>query len=285
MITIEERIINVYYVLDEELKKLNHKSHKNSKFTDAEILTLGISKELIEKGTDKDFYNLIRENYLYLFPKLPDYSKFILRIKKLGKLLNVLFERLFCNDISDVFVDTMPLELIMGVREKKSKVSKEFYRYGIKPDWGHCESKKIKYFGFKLIGIYSDGLLKKFMLVSARSSEQGCLMKFVKEKNVNSCNIFGDKGFQMNADDIDELKNRDINLEIPPKKNLKNPPKVDNLYHKIRARRHIETAFGQLNDTFKINSFVVRSVLGFTVSILRKIFAFNFSKFFSKNLH
>lgn len=49
------------------------------------------------------------------------------KIKKLGKLLEFLFERLFYNNALDVFVDTMPIEMIMGLGEKNSKVSKVFY--------------------------------------------------------------------------------------------------------------------------------------------------------------
>lgn len=284
MITTEEKIIKVFYEIDEELKKLNHKSHGNSVLSDSEILTIGISKEIINKGTDKDFYLILKENYSYLFPNLPNYSKFIRRIKKLSGLLKLIFERLFSKDISDEYIDTMPLELVVGVREKRSKVSKKFYKYGIKPDWGYCSSKKLNYFGFKLIGIYSNSLIKKFMLVSAKTSEQGSLMKFVKDSDLKNLNMFGDKGFQMNSDDIIELEKRKIKLEIPPRKNLKNPPKVNNLYENIKQRRNIETSFSLLNDYFMINSFPVRSVLGFTVSILRKIFAFNFYQKFIKPL-
>lgn len=276
MITTEEKIIKIFYEIDEELKKLKHKSHKNSECSDSEILTIAISKELINKGTDKDYYLSIKDNYIYLFPNMPDYSKFIRRIKKLSKLMKELFDILFSKELENEYIDTMPIELIMGVREKRSKVSREFYKYGIKPDWGYCSSKKLKYFGFKLVAIYSNSLIKDFMLVPANTSEQGSLMKIVKTNNLNGFNMFGDKGFQMKEDDIIELKNRKINLEIPPRKNLKNPPKVDNLYQKIKNRRTIETAFSQLNDIFMINSFFVRSALGFTVSILRKIFAFNF---------
>ncbi len=152
MITIEDEIIKIFFEVDNKIKEKEYKEAINIKISNSEIITLSIAKELIGKGTDKDFYRSISENYKYLFPNLPHYSKVLKRIKKLSYQIQEIF-KIVLEEKKQVYLDTMPIEIVLGVRCNQSKVVREFYRYGIKPDWGHCESKKKKYFGFKFTSV------------------------------------------------------------------------------------------------------------------------------------
>lgn len=79
-----EIITSVYALVDDVIKQIKFKPKPEpiSKLTDSELFTIMLVRPLILPFCDfKRFYNMFKDNYLYLFPNLPSYKRFIVLYK------------------------------------------------------------------------------------------------------------------------------------------------------------------------------------------------------------
>jgi hypothetical protein len=283
MVSMEEEIINVFFVIDEKLKVFHHESHYHSKLSDSEVITLSIIKELWKTYSDKDFFRLIKEKFSNLFPYLCDYSQYMKRVKSLSYIIFRLIEEYSFNTQDDLFIiDTKPIPLVSNSRAYRTVTPKVFELWRIKPAWGRCAAKKETYFGFKLVALWNKGKIVCFSLVSANTSEQECLMILVRTNNLRNMKIFGDKGFILNVTDKTELAKYNIIVEAIPRKNMK--VIIENIGFKKYKRKGIETCFSVLKLSFFIENIAVRSIIGFTTSITRKVLAYNLRHLHYQNI-
>lgn len=177
MLSIDDKIINIFFKIDEKLKKFEHKSHYHSKFSDSEVISLMITKIFLTLKSDKIFHKLIKEKFSYLFPKLPEYSRYLKRVKNLSFIVFKLIEEFSFETIKDLFIiDTKPIPIIEIQRVNRSILVKIFRQWRINPNYGYCSARKLKYFGFKLICLWNNDKIFCYTLVSANASEQECLM-------------------------------------------------------------------------------------------------------------
>ena len=174
-------------------------------------------------------------------------------------------------------VDSIPIPLLVGVRCYRSIVARICQRYRIRPDWGYCAAKKMYYFGFKLMAITEGSKIWDYTLVPASTSEQAALIALVSRKDLRGFSVFGDKGFLMNPEDKKMLTERQINLEAIPRKNMKQNL-IENLKQKKKLRKAVETSFSQLSSLFDLTHFILRSITGFAVTIIRKVLAYNINR-------
>jgi len=175
-------------------------------------------------------------------------------------------------------LDTVPVPLLVGVRAYRSMVVRISQRYRIRPDWGYCAAKKTYYFGFKMVVLTEGDKILDYTLVPASKSEQAAWMALVSRANLSGIKVFGDKGFQMNTQDKHNLVSRDIHLEAIPRTNMKKIA-IPDLKQKKRLRKSIETSFSQLVGLFGLTHFVLRSIAGFASGLIRKVLAYNFSRY------
>lgn len=216
-------------------------------------------------------------NLAFFFPQLCTYSHLIKRFKYLGPVMKQLSRSIIpLNSDSLKIVDSIPIPLLLGQRAYRSMVVKICQRYRIKPDWGYCAAKKMYYFGFKLMAIIEGEQILGYTLVPASTSEQRALMTLVERENLFHLQLFGDKGFQMNAEDKCLLEQRNISIEAIPRANMKKVV-IDDLNLKKRLRKRIETNFSQLVSLFDLTKFLLRTIFGFASSIIRTVLAYNFS--------
>lgn len=224
--------------------------------------------------SEKQFHRLIKEQFSYLFPKLPEYSRFLKRVKQVSYLAFKLIEEFSFEQRDEFFIiDTKPVPLLERQRANRSILVKIFKQWRINPAYGYCAARKLKYFGFKLVCLWNKGRIVCSSLVSANASEQECLMELVKRNNLCNLKMFGDKGFLMNINDKNELLKSNIIVEAIPRKNMKII--IENLGLKKYKRKGIETCFSILKDTFDIEHLVFRSIMGITTSIIQRILAYN----------
>lgn len=179
-------------------------------------------------------------------------------------------------------IDSAPIPLILGQRAYRSMVVKICQRYRIKPDWGYCAAKKMYYFGFKMMAVIEGEQILDYTLIPASTSEQKALMLLVSREDLTGLHLFGDKGFQMNAEDKHILEQRNIFLEAIPRSNMKNVV-VKDLKLKKHLRKRIETNFSQLVSLFDLTRFLLRTIFGFASSIIRKVLAYNVSCWLKSN--
>lgn len=273
ILTFTEKIINIFFEVDELLKKLGHKDHYHSMISDSEIITLMVFRVHLSIKSEKAFHQLINERFKDLFPKFPEYSRYLKRIKKCGYMSYKLIEELSFKERDDLYIiDTKPIPILERARANRSILVKIFNQWRIKPNYGYCSARQMKYFGFKLVCLWNKGKIVAYTLVNANASEQECLMKLVEITNLRNINIFGDKGFILNINDKKELSKRNILVEAIPRKNMK--VIVENLGYKKYKRKGIESCFSILRD-FDIERLTFRSIFGLISNINQRILAYN----------
>jgi hypothetical protein len=233
-----------------------------------------VSKIFSTMKSDKHFHRLIKEKFLNLFPELPEYSRYMKRVKSVSYLAFKLIEEFSFESRDDFFIiDTKPVPLLERQRANRSILVKIFKQWRINPGYGYCAARKLRYFGFKLVCLWNKGRIVCNTLVSANASEQECLMELVRRNNLCNLKMFGDKGFIMNLEDKKELLKHNIIVEAIPRKNMK--VIIENLGLKKYKRKGIETCFSILKDSFDIEHIAFRSVWGITTSIVQRILAYN----------
>lgn len=274
MITMEEELINVFFAIDEKLKVFNHESHYHTNFSDSEVLTLLVIKVIWTMKSDKKFHRLIKEKFLEFFPKLPEYSRYMKRAKKISYIAFKLIEEFSFEERNELFIiDTKPIPLLERTRANRSILVKIFRQWRINPEYGYCAAKKEKYFGFKLVALWNKGRIVCYSLVSANASEQECLMELIKRNNLMNIKIFGDKGFIMKLEDKQKILKQNIIIEAIPRKNMRII--IENLSFKKYIRKKIETCFSVLKESFDLENIVFRSIFGVVCAINQRILAYN----------
>ena len=279
MLTMEEEIINIFFEIDEKLKRFKHNSHHHTKFSDSEAITLSVIKIFWTMNSDKHFHRLIKEKFMHLFPKLPEYSRYLKRVKSTSFIAFKLIEEFSFEHRNDLFIiDTKPIPILERQRANSSILVKIFRQWRINPGYGHCAARNLKYFGFKLVCLWNKGRIVCYTLVSANTSEQECLMELVRRNNLTNLKMFGDKGFILNLNDKQELSKSNIIVEAIPRKNMK--VIIDNLGFKKCKRKQIESCFSVLK-SFNIEHLTFRSIFGIIASINQRILAYNLKHYLS----
>lgn len=281
ILSLTDKIINIFFEVDEILKKNGHKDHYHSMISDSEIITLMVFKVHMSIKSEKDFHQLINERFKDLFPKLPEYSRYLKRVKNCGYMAYKLIEEISFKDRDDpdvkekddlYIIDTKPIPILERARANRSVLVKIFNQWRIKPNYGYCAARQMKYFGFKLVCLWNKGKIVTYTLVSANASEQTCLMKLVEKANLHDINMFGDKGFILNINDKNDLSKKNIKVEAIPRKNMK--VIIEKLGYKKYKRKGIESCFSVLRD-FDIERLTFRSVFGLISNINQRILAYN----------
>lgn len=140
----------------------------NPVFTDAEVITLALAKELIApSASGRKWFFTLRSDYLGMFPHLPCRTRLLRRTIALGAVIDRMrqwfLEKLGHFDNPHRLVDSAPLELCKYIRARLN-LNKRFrpkrlrdphsgQKCHVEPGWadiGHCASMKTNFFGMKL---------------------------------------------------------------------------------------------------------------------------------------
>lgn len=137
----------------------------------------------------------IRGNYLNLFPKLLDQSQFNRRARGLRTKVEEFRQRLVQElitptpeSILDLLLDTKPIPVVGYKRNKNGSDFLNSAGYGV------CASRKMQYFGYKLVALTTfEGLPLVYDLVPANTDERAAAETVLIQ--AAGVDIFGDKGF------------------------------------------------------------------------------------------
>ena len=154
--TLEQDIFIIFvYDLVADLMKSIEQQHKfrragfPPKLTDAEVITIEICAEFLKKNTDLDAYKYFRRHYLHFFPNLPHRTNYARQAANLWQVKAMCQQKItqICGQNSDNLqpIDTMPLPVCAYTRGGRRDK-----RFPTLADYGHCASKKMDYYGFKL---------------------------------------------------------------------------------------------------------------------------------------
>ena len=277
----ESLITTVYFIVDnwylaEGHKYLEGKVGRKPDFTDSEMLTLMIMKEFMQFRSERKFLGVMHGDHMEMFPDLVDQSQYNRRSRALGLILNELriqfADELGAQLASLYVVDTEPVPV---VGYKRSKKNSDFWGSA---EYGYCASKKMKYWGYKLVMLVTaDGIPVAFELVPANTDERDAAEEVLHAANPGSIAL-GDKGF-IDKERQKEWQDRHGVCVYTFKRinqHEQNPPGVQQLLKSNRSQ--IETTFSSLDRVEGLENQGAKTVLGLVTRTIAKITAYTFRK-------
>lgn len=276
MISIDmETILTIIYVLVDDWYEakgkqlLAGKAGRKPIFKDSEMLTLMLSSDFIPYPGELQFLSFIRANYLSLFPDLIDQSQFNRRARNLRHLVEAMRRDWLCDmgiDQQTCFIiDTKPIPV---VGYKRSKRHSDFAGQA---DYGYCASRKLNYFGYKLVLVSSlEGIPILYELVSANTEERQAAETLLAY--FSNAQFIGDKGFlgdEWQAQIYDQTGNT---IKTPKRRNQKiqHPDGFEKLLNSVRER--IEGVFHEIQNTGKhLEHLLAKSRLGLMTRLICKV--------------
>ena len=229
--------------------------------TEEEVLQNRVS-HLIRRTT-------LRANYLALFPKLLDQSQFNLRAREVAPLLEKFRQqwllRLGMTLTNSSLLDT---KLVPDVGYRRSKKHSGFQGSGA---YGYCVSKKMNYFGYKLIAICTlEGLPLLYGLVPVNTDERKAAEALLDE--LSGFSLFADKGF-LGTDWQYEICQRTSNQIWTPKRKNQRKQQSDVFEHWINGlQRRIEGLFNEIQNVGKnLERLLAKTIIGLCARIVAKM--------------
>jgi hypothetical protein len=118
-------------------------------FSDSDILSLLLAMDYFPYPGEQQFLGFMRANYLDLFPRLLDQSQFNRRARRLEGLIEELrrfwVKQMGADLARTLLLDTKPVPVVGYKRSKRQSDFEGSATYG----W--CASRKLHYFGSKLV--------------------------------------------------------------------------------------------------------------------------------------
>jgi len=252
-------------------------------FTDSEVLTIMLVGELCHASREEAWLRQVRASYLYLFPRLPERSRFCRRAQKLVRVL-IAFRRQVLHwadqDLKPIrLLDSLPLPLCSNwrIHQSSQPISGT--------SWGYCSSKKSYYFGLHPLALITEqGFVDELFLAPGDMVDSPLLNAFLSQcatlgKNVSGQEWIGDKGFVSKAREKWAKELLGLTLHIRQRDYKGFTPAFQALLDKIR--RPIEGFFSVLTNCFHLTDMLVKTDIGIYRRVEAKITAFNLARYFN----
>ena len=218
-IPISEILLVIYVLVDdwyqEQAKETRHnKPGQKPEFSDSEVMTVMLAMDFIPFPSERQFVAYLRANHLDLFPKLLDQSQFNRRARAAAPLLEEFRQhwlvRLGLDMVNEGLLDTKPVPVV-GYRRNKQRSD-----FQGSADYGYCASKKMYYFGYKLVAICTlEGIPLLYDLVPASTDERRAAEGLLEK--LSGFSLFADKGF-LGEDWQTDIRQRTRNQVLTPKR-------------------------------------------------------------------
>jgi hypothetical protein len=273
-ITISDILTIIFVLVDdwyqaEGVKLLRGKPGKKPEFTDSEMMTLMLAQDYIPYPSETQYVEFIRANYLDLFPKLVDQSQFNRRARSLRLLVEQLRRYWIVqkgwNYQTRYLMDTKPVP-VLGY--KRTKHHSDFLGNA---NYGVCASRKLKYFGYKLVTVTTlRGIPMVYDLVPANLDER--LVAEAIIDRLSCCDLFADKGF-LGLEWQTQIFDQTNNLIWTPRRSnqyIQNTRNLDRWLSSVRER--IEGVFHEIQDTGRnIERLLAKTIVGLCTRVIAKI--------------
>lgn len=275
-INIESVLTIIYVMVDDWYQEkgellLQGKVGRKPEFSDSEVITLMVAEDYIPYPGEAQYLGYIRANHLALFPRLIDQSQFNRRARQLRYLVEAMRQDwlidLGVDKTGTFLMDTKPVPV---VGYKRSKRRSDFRGSA---DYGYCVSRKLHYFGYKLVMITTlDGLPVVYDLVPANTDERQAIEAVIDR--ISNATLIGDKGF-IGVEWQDQIQQQTGNtVNTPKRKNqtIQHPDGFETLLNTVRER--IEGVFHELQNTGRnLERLLAKSVMGLVTRVIAKVTA------------
>jgi hypothetical protein len=273
-ITISDILTIIFVLVDDwyqedGVKLLQGKPGRKPEFTDSEMMTLMLAQDYIPYPSETQYVEFIRANYLDMFPKLVDQSQFNRRSRSLRLLVEQLRRYWIVqkgwNRQTCYLMDTKPVPVLGYKRNKRCSDFLGSAAYGV------CASRKLKYFGFKLVTVTTlRGIPMVYDLVPANLDERLAAEAIID--HLSGCDLFTDKGF-LGLEWQTQIFDQTNNLIWTPRRSnqyVQNTPGLDHWLSSVRER--IEGVFHEIQDTGRnIERLLAKTIVGLCTRVIAKM--------------
>lgn len=251
------------------IRYLKGKPGAKPEFSDSEVITLLLAMDFIPFPSETQFLGFIRANYLALFPRLIDQSQFNRRARALRLLVEELrrawLVQLGVFHHTRFLLDTKPVPVV-GVKRSNRRSD-----FAGSASYGHCPSRNMKYFGYKLVTVTTfSGIPVVYELVPAHTDEREAAEAVLVY--LRGCQIVGDKGF-IGADWQAQIYAWTQNQIWTPKRSnqhQQNPQGLDRWLNSVRER--IEGVFHELTNTGRdLEGLLAKTLVGLCTRVIAKM--------------
>jgi len=239
-------------------------------FPDNMILKMDLLGRLSRIRGETELLRHLERHYKWLFPELPSQSWLWRRLcdvmPKLEKLRRKLRHALGV-DLEDIrILDTFPMPAFKTWRLGRGN------SFDL-ADWGRCASKKLTYFGFKLmLSVTPAGIPDFYDMCSARPHDVRALEELVE--TLSSGLALGDKGFIGQERHLQLLETRGIYVLTYKRSNQKSQNTTLEKWILNKYRQRIETTGSQLVDLMHIEDLGAKTDIGLAKRLIGAMTAF-----------
>jgi hypothetical protein len=245
------------------------KPGQRPEFSDSEVMTVMVAMDFIPFPSERQFIAFLRANYLSLFPKLLDQSQFNRRARAVAPLLEEFRQywlvQLGVTLTNEGLMDTKPVPVI-GYRRSKKRSD-----FQSSADYGYCASKKMYYFGYKLVAITTlEGIPLVYDLVPANTDERQAAETLLDQ--LSGFNLFADKGFIGKAWQAEIQQRTNNRIWTPKRKNQIEQQSFHFEFWLNRLRLRIEGLFNEIQNVGKnLERLLAKTVIGLCSRIVAKM--------------
>ncbi|GAA5435879.1 transposase [Deinococcus aquaticus] len=267
--TVTDLFTIIYVYVDDYLKAAARSGlftlpdEPNQKASYAELMTIALVGELLHQPSAQQWFAQVRATYTFLFPSLPDRSRYLRIQLNLERIYADLALRLPHFDDDTVYViDSKPLVYCVGARHKRPRSMTT----ATSGRGGHGGYGRTGFFyGFKLHAVIDDhGMLVRFAIVPGREGDPPVARALLDPQE--AALVLGDRGYQ------------GCGVYAQPKKNFKKPR---HWWGAMRwVRKTIETVFSRLDRSFHLMLPQLNSERSIRAHVCRKIAAHNLGLYF-----
>lgn len=249
--------------------EFKRKRGRSPLFSDSEIITLMVAEDFIPYPAEAQYIEYIRANHLDLFPNLLGQSQFNRRARNLRAVIERMrrdwLVTLEVGNEEQYLLDTKPVPVVGYKRSKKRS------HFRGSASYGYCASRKMRYFGYKLVMITTlDGLPVLYDLVPANTDERKAAEAVLHM--MENAQIIGDKGF-IGAEWQTRINDETGNEIVTPKRKnqkIQHPEGVEEKLNSVRER--IEGVFHELQNTGRnLERLLAKSVAGLCTRVIAKV--------------
>jgi hypothetical protein len=273
-IPISEILLYIYILVDDWYQEHASKYRKGQpgkqpNFSDSEMMSVMLAMDFIPFPSERQFVAYLRANHLDLFPKLVDQSQFNRRARAIAPLLEEFRQHwlvklgvsLTCSGL----LDTKPVPVVGYRRSKKRSDFQGSAAYG------YCASKKMYYFGYKLVAITSlEGIPLIYDLVPANTDERQAADELLDR--LSGFDLFADKGFLGKAWQAEVHQRTNNRIWTPKRKNQKVQQPTDFEIWLNCWRLRVEGFFNEIQNVGKnLERLLAKTVLGLCSRIVAKM--------------
>lgn len=270
---LQDKVIAIYCLVDDLLREMNHKEHKNRSFSDGQVITMALVSALYFRGNQS-----IALDYMdsHIFDRVLKKSGFTKRLHKLKEVLMFILLRIgrvfkyICCEMEYV-IDSFPVKVCHNIRISRCKIFRdEKYR-------GYNASKRENFYGVKVqLVTTADGIPVEMYLVEGAEHDSQVLKRMYHDLPPES-SLYGDSGYTNYEIEDMLFEAEQVKLMTSRKKNLKRKDVPAVAFIKEHMRKRIETSISQICALMPRHINAVTAD-GFIIKLILFVMAFQFDK-------